>query len=442
MSAIAIAIATAALVAQAYAAHFKVLHTFQGERDGGDALASMTMDDAGNLFGTTAWGGGSSQCQYGCGFVFELSPTGSGGWKETLLHRFAGGSDGAYPEATLFRDGDGNLYGTTVAGGGSAACQKIVYGAAGCGTVFKLSLTSGVWTEEVLHSFTGAGDGSHPTGGVIMDAKGNLYGTAVYAESATGCCGVVFELSEAGGIWTESVLHTFSGTDGSGPFGSLLADAAGNLYGTTAWGGNLSACPQSPGCGVAFRLAPASRGTWKYRILHTFPGGSGGQAPVGGLIRDAAGNLYGATTVGGLENFGSIFELSPTSNGWTTRVVHSFDLSRGVILNSGLIMDEEGNLYGTTVGGGAKSAGLVFKLSPTSAGGWAETVLYAFNGTIDGERAYAGLVRDAAGNLYGATELGGANCGLDPRGCGTIFEISGVALVFVKAKVTEAAPRS
>jgi uncharacterized repeat protein (TIGR03803 family) len=277
-------------------------------------------------------------------------------------------------------------------------------GAYKLGTVFKLTPNAdGGWTESVLHSFNGS-DGSNPYAGLIFDAAGNLYGTTYDG------AGTVFKLMpNADGSWTESVLHTFNGgSDGAYLQAGLIFDAAGNLYGTTLYGG-------ADNLGTVFMLTPNADGSWTESVLHSFSDESHG--PSAGLILDAAGNLYGTTSYGGAHNMGTVFMLTPNVDGsWTESVLHSFNNSEGEPI-AGLIFDAAGNLYGTTYDGGAHNFGTVFMLTPTADGSWTESVLHSFNGS-DGSNPYAGLIFDAAGNLCGTTRLGGS------EGGGTAFELS------------------
>jgi uncharacterized repeat protein (TIGR03803 family) len=339
-----------------------VAHYFTGGTSGGGPTAALVFDASGDLFGGTASGGNLQECvtQFysGCGVVFELSPTSGGGWKETVLHRFTGGKDGAYPEFLVF-DAAGNLYGVAN-GGGSSNCIF------GCGAIFKLTLTSDGWRMTVLHLFTGT-DGAYPNG-VVLDSAGNLYGTT--QEGGLGN-GVVFKLSPvASGGWKETVLHRFTnGQDGGQPYVGPILDEAGNLYGTTVTGGSLSDCSEARGCGVVFQLSPTSSGGWHETLLHTFTGGSDGWAPFA-LIRDTAGNLYGTTLDGGNldecsgNGCGVVFELSPNSgSGWTEAVLHTFTGGADGSF-PGPIFDLGGNLYGTTTYGGTSGEGVVYEITP------------------------------------------------------------------------------
>ena len=323
-----------------------VPHSFTGGSDGGGPYAGLIIDSAGNLYGTTS--GGAS----GYGTVFKLAPNGSGGYTETTLYTFTGGSDGANSYAGLIMDTSGNLYGTT-SGGGS-----------GYGTVFKLAPNgSGGYTETTLHAFTGQPDGANSYAGLIMDTSGNLYGTT-YGGGASGN-GAVFKLAPNGsGGYTESVLYSFAGQpDGAKPQAGLIIDSAGNLYGTTGAGGS------SGYYGTVFKLAPNGSGGYTESVLHSFTGGSDGAGPYAGLIMDSGGNLYGTTEAGGGSGYwGTVFKLAPNGNGgYTESVLHSFaggsDGAEPTF--AGLINDASGNLYGTTSGGEVSNDyGTVFKLTP------------------------------------------------------------------------------
>jgi uncharacterized repeat protein (TIGR03803 family) len=326
--------------------NFKVLYSFTGRADGGQPVAGLIRDSAGNLYGTTARGGAeSSACSGPCGVVFKLSPTGT----ETVLYSFTG-PDGFSPTAGLVRDAAGNLYGATIGGGAS-----------GLGVLFKLSPAG---TETVLHSFTGA-DGANPYAGLVPDTAGNLYGTT--SNGGAHEQGVVFKLNPTG---TETVLYSFTGgADGDHPQAGLVRDSAGNLYGTTFFGGTLGdGCTNA--CGVAFKLSP----TGTYTVLYSFPGSPDGGNPFGGLIQDTSGNLYGATRQGGAESgacalgtCGVVFELircDSAPSGYDFKVLHSFTGADGDLPLAGLILDAGGNLYGTTNRGGAYLGGVVFRLAP------------------------------------------------------------------------------
>jgi uncharacterized repeat protein (TIGR03803 family) len=408
-----------------------VLHRFDG-KDGYQPASSLIFDTAGNLYGTAAFGGASVCNSSGCGTVFELTPKVGGGWTAKVLHSFShNGKDGYIPENSLVFDGDGNLYGTTE-GGGTGACNG-PFGV-GCGTVFELKPTAGGnWEEMVLHSFKNkGGDAYYPYTGLVLDGSGNLYGTTS-SGGAYGSYGTVFELTRTvGGGWTETVLHSFGGnqSDGTLPDGGLILDAAGNLYGTTYYGGTY-------GRGTVFQLTPATGGSWTETVLHTFnDNGTDGTEPEGSLIFDASGNLYGTTFDGGAHGYGTVYELTPSAGGsWTETVLHSFTVGAGGNYpQAGLTIDVAGNLYGTTGSGGTGTCiadtgcGTVFELMPRPEGGWAEKVLYSFqNNGKDGNFPHNALTFDSSGNLYGTTNMGGGSkaCNtLGLPGCGTVFEIT------------------
>jgi uncharacterized repeat protein (TIGR03803 family) len=330
----------------------------------------------------------------------------------SVLYSFTGGADGGVPDAALIRDQANNLYGTTSNRGNLNDC-----GTAGCGTVFQLDTTGKL---TVLHSFTGQRDGAFPVGALVSDARGDLYGTTTSGGGAT-CpsfgCGTVFKLNTTGNY---RVLYHFSGSDGKYPESGVILDAAGNLYGTTAAGGDLT-CASGNGCGTVFQLD--ANGT--LTLLHSFSGADG-LYPYAVLVRDAVGNLYGTTFGGGAYGFGTVFKLDTTG---TLTVLYSFSNSPdGSGPNAGLIRDVSGNLYGTTYYGGIDTCsplgcGTVFKVDANGN----ETVLYSFTGGLDGSNPFAGLLQDAAGNLYGTTSNGGDVHCLNPSGgCGTVFRLDPV----------------
>jgi uncharacterized repeat protein (TIGR03803 family) len=422
-----LAVAALAFTAASNAASRKNLHTFGGDPDGAGPESDLVMDAQGNLYGTT-YLGGTGPCDGGCGTVFELSPDAAGGYTERVIHSFEGSLvDGQMPEAPLIFDAEGNLYGTTLSGG-----QKVT---AAAGTVFKLTRhPGGDWTETVLHSFNGAldggKDGGQPQAGLIFDAAGNLYGTTAGGGTGAGCvggngCGTVFELSPAaGGAWHETILHNFTNdhTDGWIPQSTLIMDAAGSLYGTTFYGGSSPA-----GGGTVFRLSRTSNG-WQEDILYNFRCAADGCSPYSGVAFDADGNLYG-TTVGGGANpaRGVVYKLAPAAAGaWTQSVLHAFGetSSDGILPYGKPIVDAAGNVYGTTFyGGGGESSvcsdgcGTVFKLTPNGAGGYTESILSRFGNGSQGSSPLTGLLMDGAGNLYGTAAFGGAHGG------GVVFEI-------------------
>jgi uncharacterized repeat protein (TIGR03803 family) len=390
---------------------YKVLYKFTGGADGSQAFAGLIFDQAGNLYGTTGAGGAN-----GGGTVFKLAPNSHGTWTETVLYSFCAltnCSDGMFPRSSLIFDAAGNLYGTTFDRSG---------------TVFKLTPNAdGSWTESVLYSFcslTKCSDGSNPGPALIFDQAGNLYGTTVMG-GATGV-GTVFKLTpNADGSWTESVLYSLCTLkkcrDGENPAAALIFDKAGNLYGTTVSGGGA----HDQG-GAVFQLSPRPDGSWKETVLHSFSSVGGGNFPRATLIFDAAGDLYGTTFEGNASDpAGTVFQLRPSSGGsWKEKVLHQFGDGKyggGPIAN--LIFDAAGNLYGTTSYGDDFSrcnlgCGVVFRLKPNLSGsGWHETLLWAF-ANHPGARPWAGVIFDAAGNIYGTTSGDGDST------FGSVFEIT------------------
>jgi uncharacterized repeat protein (TIGR03803 family) len=352
--------------------HYTVLYNFTG-LTGATPWAGVIRDSAGNLFGTTNAGG-----RGGAGVVYKLDAAG----QETVLYSFTGGADGGGP-AGVVRDSAGNVYGTTYGGGEANA-----------GVVFKVD-TAG--HETVLHSFTGGADGSSPFAGLTQDPAGNLFGTTNAGGAAN--IGVVFELDTTG---QETVLRSFPGGEGSRPYAGLTRDPAGNLYGTACDGGTWD-------LGVVYKLDASGH----YTVLHSFAGGADGANPRAGVILDSAGNLYGTTFIGGTGNTGVVFKLDAAGHETT---LYSFtDGDDGGYPESGVVLDSSGNLYGTTIYGGAGDQGVVYKRDV--AGQY--TVLYSFPGGANDQGApYGGVVLDSTGNLYGTTFLGGAS------EWGTVYKIN------------------
>jgi hypothetical protein len=409
-----------------------VLHSFGGQPDGTiPTTGHLVMDATGNLYGTTFFGGSKgcpvpNRMDSGCGTVFELSSA-HGGWVEHVLYRFKDLADGVAPFGTLTIMPDGRILGVTEAGG-MKGCRP-TWGRHGCGTVFALSRSrAGRWTKQTLHTFNGA-DGGNPASNLIVDASGNLYGTTICGGPLYSCrpggggAGVFYELTHTpSGSWTETVLFEWGLKVGEGgyPGGDLTVDAGGNVYGITA--------------GTVYEL---QRPTWSESTLAVLDTMVTGTAPVGGVIFDGAGNLYGATNAGGdgpcgivwAQGCGVVYELSPRVSGgaWTETLLYNFtgSIDGGVPVGS-LAFDAAGRLYGTTQNGGLASCntgagcGVVFALE-RGASGWNEHVLHRFaNDASDGGMPTSGLIQGAAGHWYGTTQYGGA---YSPNGLGTVFRI-------------------
>jgi uncharacterized repeat protein (TIGR03803 family) len=362
----------------AYANGFEVLYAFKGGGDAESPTANVIRDNNGNFYGTTTFGGANN-----LGSIFMLAPDGT----ETVLYSFIGGSNGNSPVAGLVRDKEGNLSGTTPWSG--SGC--------GCGVVFRVGPDG---SEIVLHAFAGGSDGAIPKAGLTAGKKGSLYGTT--QSGGKFSAGTVFRISRNG---SEKVLHSFgSGSDGSSPVANVIFDQAGDLYGTTESGG-------AGGDGTVFEIA--ADGTES--VLRAFSGSNEGSDPVGGLVMDASGNVYGTTEYGGSNacgglGCGTIFELAPDG---TETVLYSFTgATDGGYPTAGLIIGKGGNLYGTTSFDGSDGAGNVFKLAPDGT----ETVLHSFTDGSDGGYPAAGLTKDELGYIGGTTPAGG-------NGYGTVFAL-------------------
>jgi len=387
-----------------------------------------------------------------CGIAYQLqAPAQKGGaWSEHVLYVFKGvnSNDGDAPAGGVIFDQAGNLYGTT-AYGGTGKCM-LFGGGVGCGTVYELvppKQKGDAWTEIVLHSFQSGKDGYFPWGDLTFDSAGNLYGATQYGGGYGSCnapyyqyCGTVFKLSPPttrGGKWTERVLYSFKGVqagkqfgDGANPNGGLVLDSKGAIYGTTYFGGNnvqgqCAGGSGGTGCGIVFKLSPPSRkgGQWTQTLLHRFDGQDGANSAAG-VVFDRNGNLYGTTSYGPPHGYGLVFELKKSSgkiHSWTETVLHLFtDGYDGGYPAAGLVFDSRGNLYGTTLAGGIPR-GVVFRLEPPKQGNsWPFTVLYNLTGPPDGNHPTASLIFDSKGNLYSTTEWGGTG---QEGGDGTVFEV-------------------
>ncbi len=371
----------------------QVIYNFTGGNDGGQPAAQLALDSAGNLFGTTVLGG-----LYGCGTVFELNYSGSQ-WNETVLYSFDCYGTGKNPYGGVTVDNAGNLYGTTVAGGSGGGCTGD-----GCGVVYELTRSGDTWNETVLYNFTGGDDGFGPGSAVVFDKAGNLYGAT--PDGGVNAEGVVYQLSPGQQGWQQTVIHAFTGGDDGavGSLGPLLVDSRGALYGVTELGGQY-------GAGVAFRLSPSGN-NWNFTTMYAFQGLPDAGFPYGGLIADSRGRLYGTTYFGGVNGLGSIFDIgagATVRTPWKESVLYSFQGDTDASFpTSTLVFDAAGNLYGTSSTGGNPSCdcGAIFKLTPRS-GGWDESVLHSFGGNGDGQSPSYGLTSDGKGNYFGVAPVGG-----------------------------------
>ncbi len=388
----------------AQAQSFSVIHQFTAAGDGANPDAGVTVR-AGILYGT-AYRGGS-----GNGSVYQITHSGST-WVTTAISLLSSG--GANPIARVVYGPDGHPYGTTENGG-----------AAGKGIVFDLIIPVTIcksancfWKENVLYDFLGSADAANPGyGDLTWDAQGNIYGTTM-AGGASGD-GAVYELQRSGNSWTESVIYNFSGPDGVSPQSGVIFDKSGNLFGTTVHGG-------AQGDGHVYELKYTQGVGWTENTVYDFQNGSDGAHPVAGLIFDGSGNLYGATSDGGSQGGGTVFELSPSGDSWTYKLLYSFSgpANAGCGPWGNLAMDAAGNLYGTTNCDGAYVFGSVFKLTNTG-NGWTYSSLHSFSGYSDGAFPFGNLTFDTSGNLYGTAYYGGTfggNCG--DIGCGVVWMIT------------------
>ena len=384
---------------------YSVIHNFTAGSDGAVPYAGVTIDRAGNLYGTTYEGGRD----YGAVYQLKLR---NGSYTVNPLYEFTRGADGFYPLARVVFGPDGVLYGTTSEGGNNnGVVFKLQPQPAACVTVLC------AWRETVLYTFP-AIDAGPEFGDVIFDAAGNMYGTTALG-GADGA-GAVWELTPPGTWNTETLLNSFTVGNGEYAYGGVIFDSSGNLYGTTFLGG-------ANRDGVVYQLVE-SAGSWTENVLHNFTGGNDGSLPVGGLVFDASGNLYGAATNAGAGGGGTIFELSPPGTWTTFTPIYSFSFSGSEecvfgIAGPGpwaqLTMDSAGNLYGTTCADGTHHYGSVFELKPSN-GGWTYTDLYDFTDGSDGAYPVSNAICDSAGNLYGTASEGGTD------GYGVVWKISGV----------------
>jgi hypothetical protein len=428
----------------------QVLYRFQGIPDGAIPVGGVVFGSGGNLYGATTEGGAAgSSCDSDtqCGTVFQLTRK-HGAWSETLLHVFEGNltGDGATPAGGLIVDASSNLYGTT-AYGGTGDCL-LLGGEVGCGTIYEMTpptTPGGSWTETVIYSFQGGSDGYFPTGNLVFDDAGNLYGATNYGGGFGVCdqgiypyCGTIFELSPPkakGGAWTEKVLYSFkSGTDGANPNGNLVFDKKGALYGTTFFGGNQG-CPQDAGvgCGTVFKLSPPAKNghAWGYEVLYRFNDGGPQQArgdgenPSANVVLGEGGVIYG-TTERGVTADGTLFSLTPPTKRrgrWKETILHFFGSGRDAVFPGAIVFDSAGNLCGAAPGG-SYFRGAIYRLKLLKKGDSSNyAVVFSFFNSPDGYQPDSGLKESSAGNFYGTTQLGGTgDC--QEGGCGTVFEFT------------------
>jgi uncharacterized repeat protein (TIGR03803 family) len=332
-----------------------------------------------------------------------------------ILYNFNGYTgDGYYPESALVADAKGNLYGTTYQGGAN-----------GYGSVFELSPSGGGWKEKILYSFAASGDGHNPQySPLLIDKSGNIYGTTAYGGTSTCNCGTVFELTKSGSVWKEIILHSFTSSsinkDGQQPAAGLSFDTAGNMYGTTFYGG--------VGYGTVFQFQP-SKGKWVYKVIHKFTGQATGDYPAGGITQGPDGYYYGTTYYGGnAYNAGTIYRLFLSRGVWVGQTIFYFlEGGDGIYPNSSLTIDSKGNMYGTTYQGGVTEncgggCGTVYKLTLGKNNTYTHSVIGSFQGADkDGQNPYygSGVTLDASGNLYGVTEYGGST-----ENAGTVYKLA------------------
>ena len=398
----------------AAAATTKIIYTFQGGRDGGQPWASLLVDErTGTLYGTTEVGG-NSQCenyfQFGCGVIFSLTPSNTG-WREQVLYRFQGGNDGGHPRSPLTPRADGYFYGTTTTGGGGIQ--------GGLGTAFRIM--PGSWKEQVIFSFTSDSSGAYPQGAIAFDKSGDLFGLTTNGGAGSG---VAYELipSDAN-QWTEAVLTASLG----GPYAGLVINQQGHLFGADAVGGRYNE-------GSVFELAH-QEGQWHFRDIYSFLipcGMSCGGAQSSDLTLTRNGDLIGFAPDAGIQacngySCGLVYEMSNRDGIWTEKTLYAFkNFADGWGPDYGApAIDASGNIFGATEGGGRYGLGTVFELSRKN-GVWEKTTLYDFRGGALGSGPFAGLLIGPNGDLFGTTygggKVGGKTC--KKQGCGVVFEVT------------------
>ena len=399
---ILLAFLIAYISASAPAQTFKVLHTFTGApKDGEAPVGALVRDAAGNLYGVTNLGGSGTCGQFTCGTVYMLTKSG----KEVGVFSFTG-QDGTFPEAGLFRDAAGNLYGTTEQGG-VHGCNN---NPPGCGTIFQLNKTG-----NKIRYFSFAGTNGETPESPLIEVSGSLYSTTSFG--GTDGFGTVYKINTTG---KETILYSFEGaSDGCDPYAGVTADSKGNLYGVASSDG-------CNGSGAAYEIDTAGN----FHLLYQFIGFVGSE-PDSPMIFDSQGNLYGTAAIGGSSDqcsggCGTVFELSQQNGTWLGHRLYSFcslpDCADGEEPVGSLVRDNKtGNLYGATFFGDAYGYGTVFELDPSGH----ETVLYSFTGASDGAYPGGGLTMDASGNLYGVALSGGdISCNVQLGGCGVVFELT------------------
>jgi uncharacterized repeat protein (TIGR03803 family) len=411
----------AAFTPQLHAQTYTVIHNFVGSLDGSEPTSGVTIDRAGNLYGTTFFGDQAT------GTTYKMTHR-SAGWLLVPLYYFTNMPTGVIPYDRPIIGPDGALYFTT-AFGGVGPCFTY-NNTTGCGVFLRMtplptfpSTPLTPWVEDAFYLFTGGADGGNPySADLVFDTAGNIYGTAFNGGSTTcnSGCGVVYKMTKTNNSWTESVVYSFTNSnDGSHPWGGITLDQAGNLYGTSSAGG-------ANGFGTVYELTPSGSG-WTFRTLYSFQGQADGGVPYAGLVFDQVGNLWGATTSYGSGNGGTVFELTPSGSNWNFTTIYDFAGPNGGF-NPGpaanLALDSRGNIYGTTHLDGLYNFGSVFKLSPNGSG-YTYTSLHDFTAGTDGGDPRSNVTFDANGNMYGTASAGGTgNRQTCVGSCGVVWEIT------------------
>ena len=411
------------LAGQIHAQTYSVIHNFVGSFDGSEPTSGVTIDAAGNLYGSTFFGDQAT------GTVYKMVHR-SGGWVLFPLAYFTNMATGVIPYDQPVFGPDGSMYLTT-GFGGVGPCFTY-NNTTGCGVMMTLRpaptppptpLTP--WNETLLYKFTGGADGGNPYSATILfDSAGSIYSTTFNGGSSlcSSGCGVIYKMTKTNGVWAENVIYTFTnGTDGAHPWSGLTADHNGNFFGTTSTGG-------AGGFGTVFELSPNGSGGWNLRTLHSFSGQPDGGTPYSGLTFDASGNLFGATSAYGAGNGGTIYELTPAGGGnWNFQTVFTFTGPNGGLQPGPLAyltFDALGILYGTTHLDGPFNYGAIFKLTPNG-GGWTYTSLHDFTGGLDGGYPRSVVSFDASGNMYGTASEGGSGNRTTCVGqCGVIWQVT------------------